>query len=82
MAVLGAVAFVAQLDFFTVNVALLVALTAADNAVSGYDHAWWVQAGAGLRAIGPGVPLALARHRFPARQLLLRAVAKPAGTAG
>jgi quinol monooxygenase YgiN len=32
------------------GVALLVALATAANAVSGYDHAWWVQAGAGLLA--------------------------------
>lgn len=32
------------------GVALLVALTAGGHGVSGFDHAWWVQVGAGLLA--------------------------------
>ncbi|WP_141955313.1 MFS transporter [Actinoallomurus bryophytorum] len=45
------------------GVALLVALTAGDS-VSGFDHAWWVQAGAGVLA---ATSLLLLRRRAAAR---------------
>jgi hypothetical protein len=44
-----------------IGVALLVALTAASNSVTAFDHAWWVQVGAGLLAAT--TLLLLCQHR-------------------